>query len=450
MRNNPLDANAVAVLCSRYESRRLPGKSLLPLGGRTALSHCLIRLLKIGVPVILACPERDSDLYADEFAVLQHDIENPNIYGDASLWLHIGQSESPLHRTAAALKSFPNAEWVIRATHDDPLIDVECAKGLLNAARESSGGYGITRGIVEGAGIEVISRERLDWAAMRYTAPSEYISYFVKGPNGPNPIRFDTIAPENLRRPYRLTLDYQEDYLLLDALLTKLGPDATPEQVCRFLDRNPELAVTNQLPRVSFYTCAHNAERFIGDTIRSVVTSGMDGSSEYIILDDGSTDGTAMEVLRWIGRLNNPPWMKFIRRRENLGLAHSSNEVVSMARGRYVMRVDADDMLVPGAVPEMLQAADASRADVVYSGYQEVEEDGATERGGPRENREHHAGCALMLRSFIDEARFKSGIRLGDSKELWDRIEETAGVVIRPEVGWFYRKHARSLTWKPE
>lgn len=425
--------DAVAVICSRIKSSRLPQKAFLRLGGKTAIRHCLERLCRIGVPVVLAVPHRELEAYRDQCEGLDVDLMD-------------GDPDSPLRRTSQVLRHFPGARYVIRATHDDPLLDAEEAIKLLDGTVKAGAGYGVTEGLVTGGGVEVIDRERLDWAAARYhDKPGEFISYYVKGTDGPNPTSYRVKAFPSLDRPYRLTLDYPEDYFLLDAVLSALGPDSNLGTVCAHLDRHPELSGTNQLPDVSFYTCAHNAGRFVASAMDSVAAN-LGHGNEYVVVNDGSTDGTLLEILRWKGKMLSPRWLRIVHRAENLGLAYSSNEAMRASRGKYLLRLDADDRLVPGSVERMLKAAEDTGADLVYCAYQEVGPDGYTPLGDPKPNDERHAGCALMRRSFLEEVRFKSGLRLGDSKDLWDRARETARVVVLPEVGWVYRKHEASLT----
>lgn len=430
--------NVVAVLCSRLKSSRLPNKVMLPIAGRPALWHCLTRLQKIGIPVILAVPSSELEAYV-EFIDSYPEFKDIAIYS--------GEDESPLHRTVEAVKAcYPWSDYIIRATHDDPLIDPEAAKSLLAACVASQAGYGTVKGLVEGGGVEVIDRANLEWAAERHQENGEFISYYVKSPEAPNPTRKYIHSPIEVSRPYRFTMDYLEDWWLLDSVMSELGPEADLATVCRYIDRNPELAAVNRLPTVSFYTCAKNAREFVGETIRSVLNSTR-LECEYVILDDGSDDGTKLEILKWVGRLGRPPFVKFISHSENKGLATRSNEAVSTARGKYVMRVDADDTLIPGSVDGMVELAEATGADVVYAHYAEVDKEGIPIK--PRDtNSARHAGCALMRRSFIYEARFRDGIMLGDSRELWERAEKWAKVEIHPQVSWNYRKWDGSLTAK--
>lgn len=424
---------AVAVLCSRRKSSRLPYKAFMDLGGRSAVGHCLARLRQVGVPVILAVPPAEAAFYFD-------------VAKEHGAMLYCGEPESPLHRTAAAVaKHFPSAQYVLRATHDDPLVEPVAAMQLLSLADGRLAGYSAYAGMVEGAGLEVIRRANLDWAVKRFQNDGEYIGYYVKGLGAPNPTIFRPVADSALSRGYRLTLDYHEDYLVLQAVLGALGPDATAAEACAWLDRNPDIAQSNLLPEVSFYTCAKDAQAYVGEAIRSVALASQQVRAEYVFVDDASTDGTLAEALRWRGRGVD---MKILRNRHNEGLAASSNLAIGACRGKWVMRVDADDVLIPHKVPEVLNDAEGSGLDVLYTDYSGIDAAGAP-LFGIRENDGRHAGCALMRRSALYEAKFRDGVRLGDWAELRARAgQRLAQGRFQGGAAWFYRRHRDSVTAK--
>jgi glycosyltransferase involved in cell wall biosynthesis len=95
-------------------------------------------------------------------------------------------------------------------------------------------------------------------------------------------------------------------------------------------------------PLVSIIVPAHDYERFIADALASVQTQTLD-SWECIVVDDGSTDGTAAVVADIARR--DPRVL--LHRQKNAGLAAARNSGIERARGRYVQLLDADDMLEP-------------------------------------------------------------------------------------------------------
>lgn len=86
---------------------------------------------------------------------------------------------------------------------------------------------------------------------------------------------------------------------------------------------------------------AYNSEGLIGVCLESVF-SGLGVHDEIIVVDDGSTDGTYTECRSYVDeRLT-------IVRQENKGASSARNAGIERAHGRYLMFVDADDLLANG------------------------------------------------------------------------------------------------------
>ena len=71
---------------------------------------------------------------------------------------------------------------------------------------------------------------------------------------------------------------------------------------------------------------------------------------ELIIIDDGSVDGTREALIPW----ENRPDFVYIKNERNLGAAGSRNRGVSVAKGRYVAFLDADDWWEEGKLAAQL------------------------------------------------------------------------------------------------
>ena len=90
-------------------------------------------------------------------------------------------------------------------------------------------------------------------------------------------------------------------------------------------------------PLVSVIMPVYNGEKYIGKAIESVLAQKI--STELLVIDDCSTDGTELAVMKFMDSGN----IRYIRNNENLGAAGSRNRGVKEARGKYVAFLDADD-----------------------------------------------------------------------------------------------------------
>jgi hypothetical protein len=333
---------------------------------------------------------------------------------------------------------------VVRITHDDVLIDRETMVDLVSEAERAGAGYAISPGIVEGAGVEVIHVANL-FKAAEIDRSVEHISYFVRGPGMPNDLFFAKEPRAAIARPYRLTLDYPEDAVVLEAVLRAVGPRASLEAICGYLDMHAEVLRHNALPAVSVYICARNAERWVQDAIRSVPWSCTVGAVELVVVDDASTDATLTKIIETGDRVNT-----LLVNEENVGLASASNIGLRACRARYVMRLDADDRLKPGAIDAMLRRAREQGSAVVYAGYDEMNESGGVVTASGCDPRvHHHAGAALMDSRMIHELRFRDGLRHWDGLDLYTRVRAARMPVgYVDESLWFYRQHGESMSAK--
>ena len=96
-------------------------------------------------------------------------------------------------------------------------------------------------------------------------------------------------------------------------------------------------------PRVSVLMPAYNAEKYIGESIDSILGQTFD-DFELIIVNDGSTDNTA-EIVRKYARQDTR--IKFIDNKKNAGVAKTRNQLLDAACGEYIAFQDSDDISRP-------------------------------------------------------------------------------------------------------
>ena len=99
-------------------------------------------------------------------------------------------------------------------------------------------------------------------------------------------------------------------------------------------------------PLVSIVTPSFNQAAFLEETIRSVLEQDYE-PVEYVVVDDGSTDGSVEIVRRYADRL---AWWTA---QENRGQVPAINLGFTHTTGEYMAYLNSDDTLLPGAVARM-------------------------------------------------------------------------------------------------
>jgi glycosyltransferase involved in cell wall biosynthesis len=94
-------------------------------------------------------------------------------------------------------------------------------------------------------------------------------------------------------------------------------------------------------PLVSVIMTVFNTETYLSEAVNSILNQSFK-DFEFIIIDDGSTDGSAT----LLDSLSDPR-IQLLKSAENLGLIAQSNKALQLARGKYIARMDSDDISLP-------------------------------------------------------------------------------------------------------
>jgi glycosyltransferase involved in cell wall biosynthesis len=114
-------------------------------------------------------------------------------------------------------------------------------------------------------------------------------------------------------------------------------------------------------PKVSIITCTYNDEKYIAQAIESILKQTFT-DFEYIIVNDKSVDETVKIVKSF-----KDPRIKLIENKENMGAYASANVGISQAKGKYIARMDADDISTPSRIEKQFNLLE-SRADIAATG----------------------------------------------------------------------------------
>lgn len=236
----------ICIIQARMGSTRLPGKVLMDLCGQSMLWHVVTRVMRSRTVdrVIVATSTALSDNVVAEFC-------------DMNGFTCVRGSENDvLGRYHQAATEFGPADSIVRVTADCPLIDPKtidvCVEALLSGASDYiSNVVPGERTFPRGLDTEVFSFMALDRAFVRATEPYErehVTPYIWQNKYQENDIAPMITAPPELARAYRLTVDYPEDFALIEKVYDALyvsGDIIDARQAVSFLDAHSEVASLN-------------------------------------------------------------------------------------------------------------------------------------------------------------------------------------------------------------
>lgn len=129
-------------------------------------------------------------------------------------------------------------------------------------------------------------------------------------------------------------------------------------------------------PRVSLIVTCHNLGRFLADCLSSVLAQSI-SDWECIIVDDQSTDNTAEIAAEFCGRDKR---IRYFKTETNLKLCGALNYGFGQSKGRYVVNLDADNLLPPRALEIQADALDNDPAIHIVAGDLDLINDDGSRR----------------------------------------------------------------------
>jgi glycosyltransferase involved in cell wall biosynthesis len=194
-------------------------------------------------------------------------------------------------------------------------------------------------------------------------------------------------------------------------------------------------------PLVSVIIPVFNGERFLREAVESVLAQKY-SPVEIIIVDDGSTDGTAT-VARSL-----PETVRYLRQ-TNHGPAAARNRGIEQAQGDLIAFADTDDLWpshkLELQLPYLIRD---SKIDIVLGRIQQVllSETQAKEIGDPAFS--VNLGSAVIRKSCFERVGlFDETMRYSEDVDWFMRAREGAAAIMTIDaVTLFYRQHEQNMT----
>src|SRR5258707_8023383 len=100
---------------------------------------------------------------------------------------------------------------------------------------------------------------------------------------------------------------------------------------------------------VSIVIPCYNAHSVLGSCLQSLYSHPPARSFEVVVVNDASTDGTP-EMLR-----ERFPWVRLLDNPTNLGYSRSTNRGIAESRGRFILLLNSDVEIMPGAIDRLAE-----------------------------------------------------------------------------------------------
>ena len=209
-------------------------------------------------------------------------------------------------------------------------------------------------------------------------------------------------------------------------------------------------------PLISVVLPVYNAERFVGAALDSLRAQSWH-DYEVIVLDDGSTDGSSVAIQKNIA---GDPRFRVVAR-PNKGLVATLNEGILEARGRYIFRMDADDVSHPRRFERELAYLE-SHGDCVIVGtrillgdeellpiiemigsltHEEIDAENLRGKGLAM----CHPSVAIRRDALLSIGGYRSEFEWAEDLDLFLRLGEVGRLANLPDVLLTYRQHVTSV-----
>jgi glycosyltransferase involved in cell wall biosynthesis len=212
------------------------------------------------------------------------------------------------------------------------------------------------------------------------------------------------------------------------------------------------------MPSVSVLMPVYNAEPYLAEAVESILGQTF-ADFEFLIVNDGSTDRSRTILERYAARDGRIR----LSSRPNTGHTVALNELLDLASGELLARMDADDVALPQRLARQVDYLREHR-DVVCVGtaVHFIDEAGRFLRNGhPAMDHEaiqrralagdcplNHPSIMMRRAAVLAVGGYRPEFQPAEDLDLWLRLGEVGRLTNLPEVLMKYRQHERSFSEK--
>lgn len=206
------------------------------------------------------------------------------------------------------------------------------------------------------------------------------------------------------------------------------------------------------MPKISVIMSVYNGERHLKEAIDSILKQTYN-DFEFIIINDGSTDGTAQIFAEFQDQRLR------ILHQKNMGLPKSLNKAINLAQGKYIARMDADDIALPQRLEKQVRFLEENPSIAVLGSMcNEIDwrgnvtpcpvyplTDAEIRKEIVKRNPFIHSSVIMRREIFNIVGLYNEDCRYSQDYELWFRVIKHFKVANLPEILIMRRLHKSAL-----
>ena len=209
-------------------------------------------------------------------------------------------------------------------------------------------------------------------------------------------------------------------------------------------------------PEISVIMSIYNGETYLKEAIKSVINQTFK-NWELICINDCSTDSTS-EILAELASMDER--IKVHTNEVNLKLPTSLNKAISLSSGKYIARMDADDICLPDRFEKQFKFMEENKDVALSSCRFMTVKNGVYMSGGAGGRCDNDAICAMLFMTnpilhpgviakaeVMKKFNYDTTLTCTEDLELWTRLAmENQKIEILPECLLIYRLHDKQIT----
>lgn len=175
---------------------------------------------------------------------------------------------------------------------------------------------------------------------------------------------------------------------------------------------------------VSIITPLYNSEKYIRDTIDSVLNQTYD-NWEMIIVDDCSNDSSGDIVKNYVERDKR---IKYIKLEKNMGVSNARNMAIRRSKGKFIAFLDSDDIWKFNKLEKQINFMMKNNLSITFTGYKMIDDNN------------NDLNKTIKVPKEIDYKELLKGNTIGCFTVVIDK--EKLGIIEMTEI-----KHEDYVTW---